>query len=131
MFRYALSVVQRKSVVIILSDFKGKWSENLLSPLAQKHDLVVIQVSDPTEIKIPKMGIIPLHDKESNKTIWINSSSKQYREHLQEKFMANSKQIESVCKKYRSRYVLITNGEDYFSKLVELFTPRETHYARL
>lgn len=131
MFRCALSIVQRKSVVIILSDFKGKWSENLLSPLAQKHDLVVIQVSDPTEIKIPKMGIIPLIDKESNKTIWINSSSKQYREHLKEKFMANSKKIESVCKKYRSRYVLITNGEDYFPKLVELFTPRETHYARL
>jgi len=131
MFRYTLSVVQRKSVVIILSDFKGKWSENLLSPLAQKHDLVVIQVSDPTEIVIPKMGIIPLLDKESNKTIWINSSSKKYREHLEEKFMANSRHIESVCKKYRSRYVLIKNGEDYFSKLVELFTPRETSYARL
>ncbi len=131
MFRYALSTIQRKSVVIVLSDFKGKWSANLLSPLAQKHDLVVIQVADPTEMRNPKMGIIPLIDKETNKTIWINSSSKKYREHLQEKFTQNSKHIEAVCKKYQSRYVLITNGEDYFPKLVELFTPRETSYAHL
>jgi len=131
MLQYSLSVIKRKSVVIILSDFKGGWSEKLLAPLAQKHDMVVIQVSDPTEISIPRMGIIPLIDKETNKTIWINSSSKKYREHLKEKFIANSKKIETVCKKHRSRYVLITNGEDYFPKLVELFTPSESSYARL
>ncbi len=131
MLHYGISVIKRKSVVIIVSDFKGVWSEKLLSPLAQKHDLVVIQVSDSTEISIPKMGIIPLIDKETNKTIWINSSSKKYRLHLQEKFLANSQKIETVCKKYNSRYVLITNGEDYFPKLVELFTPSESAYARL
>ncbi|MDZ7650592.1 MAG: hypothetical protein U5K54_27530 [Cytophagales bacterium] len=37
--------------------------------MARKHDLVMIQVSDKRETQLPKLGIIPVFDKESNKTV--------------------------------------------------------------
>ena len=88
MFKYASKVIKRKSVLVIISDFKDDWNAQLLLPLARKHQLAIIQVSDPTEVKIPSMGIIPILDKETNKTIWINSSSKKYKTQLKQKIFA-------------------------------------------
>jgi uncharacterized protein (DUF58 family) len=62
---FALNTIKRRSVIILISDFIDEGYFDNLRALARRHDLVVIQISDKRETRLPKLGIIPVLDKES------------------------------------------------------------------
>ncbi|MGN6645085.1 MAG: DUF58 domain-containing protein [Cytophaga sp.] len=125
--QYTLSILKRKSIVIVLSDFIDEnYDKNLIS-LSKKHDLVLIQIQDTREIHLPSMGIIPLVDTETNKTIWVNSSSKTFRVNMEKRQRAIQTKLENFSKSYESNYTCIKTHEDYIIKLVELFRVRNFH----
>ncbi len=121
---YALDLIKRKSVVILISDFIDDNYEHNLRALARKHDLVVIHLSDRRETNLPRLGIIPLLDKESKKTLWINTSSPVFRKNIKETFTGNKSKLEDFCRKQRANYVNIYTDEDYIPKLIKLFRVR-------
>jgi uncharacterized protein (DUF58 family) len=51
---YALNLIKRKSVVIMISDFIDEGYEHNLKALASQHDLVVIHISDKRETQLPR-----------------------------------------------------------------------------
>jgi uncharacterized protein (DUF58 family) len=117
-------MVKKRSVLILISDFIDDNYHKTLQALAIKHDLVVIHLSDKREAKLPKMGIIPVFDKEARKTIWINTSSSEFRKGITEKFNLSKKQLQDICKKSNSSYLQIFTDEDYVTKLIKLFQIR-------
>ena len=121
---YVLNGIKRRSVVIMISDFVDDNYDKSLRALANKHDLVVIHLSDRREAKLPKLGIIPVFDKESRKTIWLNTSSSAFRTGVSQKFILNKNKIEDICKKSNSSYLQIFTSEDYVTKLIRLFQVR-------
>jgi uncharacterized protein (DUF58 family) len=121
---YVLNVVKRRSVIIIISDFIDDNYQKNLGSLASKHDLVVIHLADRREAKLPKMGIIPVYDKESKKTVWINTSSSGFRTGITQKFTLNKNMLEDLCKKTNSSYLQIFSNEDYVNRLIRLFQIR-------
>ncbi len=121
---YALNLIKRKSVLIMISDFIDEGYEHNLKALAAQHDLVVIHISDKRETQLPRLGIVPLLDKESKKTIWTNTSSPNFRSQLKRTFEENSGILEQFCRKHRANYVNIYTDEDYVPKLIKLFRVR-------
>ncbi len=122
---YVLNTVKKRSVVILISDFIDENYEKNIKALANKHDLVVIQLSDRREAKLPRLGIIPVYDKENKKTIWINTSSSEFRNSITHKFNLNKNLLKDICKKSNSSYLQIFNNEDYVNKLIKLFQVRK------
>jgi uncharacterized protein (DUF58 family) len=121
---YALNLIKRKSVVIMISDFIDDGYEHNLRAMASKHDLVIIHISDKRETQLPRLGIVPLLDKESKKTIWTNTSSPQFRRGLRDTFDGNVSKMETFCRKHQANYVNIYTDEDYVPKLIKLFRVR-------
>ncbi len=121
---FTLSFLKRKSVVILISDFIDSGFEQNLITLAKKHDLVVIHLSDKREIDFPRMGIIPLYDKETQKTIWVNSSSSKFRLKVNDIFKKNKEILEDICRKQEANYLWVDTNEEYVTKLVKLFRIR-------
>lgn len=121
---YALNLIKRKSIVIMISDFIDEGYEHNLKALSSQHDLVVIHISDIRETQLPKLGIVPLIDKESKKTFWTNTSSPAFRNELKETFEGTQGKLEQFCRKHRANYVNIYTDEDYVPKLVKLFRVR-------
>ena len=121
---YALNLIKRKSVVIMISDFIDEGYEHNLKALSAQHDLVVIHVSDIRETQLPRLGIVPLLDKESKKTIWTNTSSASFRRELKSTFEGNQGELEQFCKRQQANYVNIYTDEDYVPKLIKLFRVR-------
>ncbi|WP_420153027.1 DUF58 domain-containing protein [Siphonobacter sp.] len=118
---FALNILRRKSVIILISDFIDTGYEQNLKALAKKHDLVVVHLYDEREVNMPSLGIIPVYDKESRRTLWINTSSPQYRKTTRRVFEENQQRLETLCKQYKANYLSVDTQEDYVPKLIKLF----------
>jgi uncharacterized protein (DUF58 family) len=120
----ALGLLRKKAVVFMISDFIDEGYEHSLKGLARKHDLVIIQLFDKRESSMPGLGIIPLIEKESGKTLWVNTSSGNFRNTLDKTHKKNSSSLERFCSRNDVNYVSIVTGEDYVPKLIRLFRHR-------
>lgn len=121
---FALNVLKRRSVVILLSDFIDAGYEHALKALARKHDLVVIHLYDQREVNLPRLGIIPVLDQETRRTVWVNTSSPRFQSQMQTVFTDNQRRLEQLCKQYKANYLAVDSQEDYVPKLVRLFQVR-------
>ncbi|HHP7241075.1 MAG TPA: DUF58 domain-containing protein [Cyclobacteriaceae bacterium] len=124
-FSYTLQMIKRKSVVIVISDFIDEETYfHHLKGLGRKHDLVVIHIADKRETQFPKLGIIPLYDKESGKNIWVNTSAGNFRSKIEKSYKGSSSQLEDFCTRNQINYLSIKTDEDYVPKLIKLFRVR-------
>jgi len=124
MILYTLQTVKRKSIIILLSDFIDNNYESHLKALSKKHDLVIIQLYDKKEISLPRLGIIPVFDKETRKTFWLNTSSKEFRAMQKERFEKTKGLLENIALKSNANYLMINTEEDFVPQLIELFRKR-------
>jgi uncharacterized protein (DUF58 family) len=122
---FALNILKRKSVIILISDFLDKDYAHNLKALARKHDLVVLHIYDKREINLPSLGIVPVFDKEAGRTTWINTSSGFFKREMKEIFEDNSSQLEKLCKQNKANYLSIESESDYVESLIQLFRFRK------
>lgn len=121
---FALNSIKRRSVIILISDFIDEGYEHHLKSLARKHDLVLIQVSDKRETQLPRLGTIPVLDKESKKTIWVNSSFGDFRTKMIDHHHERQQALISFSKKHQVNFLAVSTEEDYVPKLLRLFKVR-------
>nr|WKN39071.1 DUF58 domain-containing protein [Tunicatimonas sp. TK19036] len=122
--RYLLNIIKRRSIVIFVSDFIDEDYDYNLRALARKHDLIVVHLSDRRETQLPSLGIVPVYDKESRKTLWVNSSSSFFRNRINKTYGHTREHLEEFCRKYQANYLPVDTEEDYVPKLIRLFRVR-------
>ncbi|MBX2898276.1 MAG: DUF58 domain-containing protein [Cyclobacteriaceae bacterium] len=121
---FALNSIKRRSVIILISDFIDEGYEHHLKSLARQHDLVVIQISDKRETQLPRLGMIPVLDKESKKTLWVNSSFGDFRKTMIDHHFERQQALITFSKKHQVNFLAVSTEEDYVPKLLRLFKVR-------
>jgi uncharacterized protein (DUF58 family) len=121
---FAQNFIKRRSVIVMISDFIDENYFSGLKSLARKHDLVVIRISDKRETQLPKLGIIPVFDKETQKTIWVNTSFGGFREKIAAHSTTRQEELAEFSKKHQINFLSIDTDEDYVPKLLKLFKVR-------
>ncbi|MBX2917330.1 MAG: DUF58 domain-containing protein [Cyclobacteriaceae bacterium] len=121
---FALNSIKRRSVIILISDFIDEGYEHHLKSLTRKHDLVLIQISDKRETQLPRLGTIPVLDKESKKTIWVNSSFGDFRTKMIDHHHERQQALITFSKKHQVNFLAVSTEEDYVPKLLRLFKVR-------
>lgn len=122
---FVLNILKRRSVIILISDFIDTGYEKNLKALANRHDLVVIHLYDQREVNLPRLGIIPVFDTESRRTVWVNTSSPRFRARMRGVFQENQQQLELLCKQFRANYLAVDSGKDFVPALIQLFRVRK------
>lgn len=122
---FGLNMLKKRSVVVLISDFLDTDYLSRVKAMAKKHDLVVIHVYDQREVKLPSMGIVPVYDKESKRTVWLNTSSPSFKRDMRDVFHENKEHLERICKQYNANYLAVDTREDYVPRLVQLFRVRK------
>ena len=69
------NILNKKSIVFILSDFFDELSKSL-TILSIKHDVVALRLYDDFEEKVKNIGFSLFYDLESNTKYWLDTSSK-------------------------------------------------------
>ncbi|MCZ2473379.1 DUF58 domain-containing protein [Aquirufa ecclesiirivi] len=122
---FTLQVLKRRSLIFVLSDFIDENYHDLLRAMSQMHDLVVIQIVDKQEIKLPSLGIIPIFDPERKRTTWVNTSSAFFKNLQKEQGSHRAEELKKLCKQWQADYISIRAGEDFVPTLVKMFTARK------
>ena len=130
MFMFALNLIKKRSIVIVISDFIDEGYERPFKALAQKHDLVAIQVTDPREAALPALGIIPVYDKEEGRTTWVNTAFGSFSKKISDTFTSEREHLKTICKKNQINYLGISTKEDIVIPLIELFKNRNRTMKR-
>lgn len=121
---YFNNVIKKRSVVFILSDFVGSEFKKELKIANRKHDVVAIHIHDKREQNISNLGIVALEDAESEKIIYVDTSSKKVRNHFFTTQKNIQERLKQVFKSTGSDYINISTGQDYVKILINFFRNR-------
>ena len=77
--KFLSSVMKKKAIVFVLSDFIASDYEKTLKITGNKHDVTGIRVYDEREESIPNLGMVQLQDAETGKVQLVNTRSKKIR----------------------------------------------------
>ena len=72
--------VRRRSTVFVVSDFisESGWDKPL-GMLAQRHEVTAVRLTDPLELALPDLGLIPIRDAETGEQLLVDTSDAGFR----------------------------------------------------
>lgn len=77
--KFLSSVMKKKAIVFVLSDFIADNYRDTLKIAARKHDVTGIRVYDKAEENIPSLGMVQMQDQETGELLLVNTGSKSVR----------------------------------------------------
>ncbi len=77
--KFLSSVMKKKAIVFVLSDFIADGYRDTLKIAAKKHDVTGIRIYDKAEENIPNLGMVQMQDQETGELLLVNTGSKSVR----------------------------------------------------
>jgi uncharacterized protein (DUF58 family) len=116
--------LQRKSLFIIISDFLDEGYETSLKHLARKHEVILIRLYNPHELMPAGAGMVPVYDKESGQSLWVNSGDGGFRRKVSARFEQIVAGLTSLSTRNRIDYLNIDTSQDHIQSLETFFRKR-------
>ena len=117
----AAKLLKKRSLVFILSDFRSSRWEKPFARLAQKHDVVALRITDPSDSELPEIGTIPFYDAESKKKSLFPTLSRRFKAQWREANQKRSEQWKDFCSEHGAFPLTISTQEDAVSTLQRFF----------
>lgn len=122
---YLNRIVDRRSVVFLISDFQAPDFSKEMSITSRRHDLIAMQIVDPREEELPDVGWLTLEDAETGEQIEVNTSDRRVRVALAERVRALAQTRLKDFRRKRIDTVTLHTHEDYVVPLRTFFRNRE------
>jgi uncharacterized protein (DUF58 family) len=121
---FASKISKRKNVMFVISDFMDKnfWTE--MKYLNFNHDVIGVQIYDIFEKEFPDLGLIQVHNSESNQRVWIDTSNKKIRDNFSKDFSERLNTFAQKCKNIGFDLIQVGTNEDYVKSLTRFFKRR-------
>lgn len=118
------NILKKRSIAFILSDFWDRDYELPLRILANKHDLIGIQLYDQMEEQLPDIGFIQAYDLETGQMQWIDTSSSSLRKEYEERFAKHLFDTKEIFRKSTSDLIQLRTDHSYIEALMAFFKKR-------
>ncbi len=122
---YFNSVIKKKSVCFILSDFISPDFIKPLSISSNKHDIIALRIYDKREEHLPKVGMIAFKDVETGEIKFIDSFDQKTRESFKKESEREKRKIKKIFPSCGVDLIEINTTEDYVKPLINFFKSRE------
>ncbi len=122
--RYLNSVIKKRSISFILSDFMDNGYETVLKIASRKHDLIGVRVYDDLESRLPDIGLIKIIDSESGRKQLVDTGSKKVRDDYANYFDERTSYFYSSFQRSGASILSINTREDYVKHLMHFFKNR-------
>jgi|TARA_Y100000385_G_scaffold145927_1_gene151592 uncharacterized protein (DUF58 family) len=121
---FVSKISKRKNVIFVISDFidENFWTE--MKYLNFNHDVIGLQIYDLFEKEFPDLGLIKVHNSESNERIWIDTSNEKIRSDFSKDSSKRLNNFAKKCKNIGLDLLQINTDEDYIKALTRFFKRR-------
>lgn len=121
---YCNNLIRKQAVVFVLSDFMSPDWQAPLQVMAQRHDLIGIEVCDPLELALPAKGLIRIQDPETGQTSWVDGQNKGYRQQHQHKTETTREGYRHNWQRLGGDWLSLRTDQDYLPDLLGFFRQR-------
>lgn len=125
---YTNRVLNRRSIVMLASDFQDEGYEHQLKITKKKHDLVNIIIHDHLEDDLPDIGLVPLQDAETGEQMLIDTSSQKVRKTYKARRLREKAELRDKLKRMKADSVFLKTNEDYVEPLMRFLERRVQRY---
>src|SRR6476661_3192992 len=108
------ALAQQRSVVIVVSDFRGPqdWRRPLLE-LAGRHEVVAVEIRDPREQELPNAGVLWLVDPETGRQLRADTRSEKLRARFAAAAAEERAALARSLAHAGARHVVLTTAGDW------------------
>ncbi len=121
-------ILNRKSVVFLLSDFMSSGFEDAIRIANRRHDLITLSITDPREVEMPPVGFLELEDAETGEIIVFDTYDAQVRKQFTDEANEDSKRLAQDFRRMKVDHIPIRTDKDYIEPLVKFFHRRAKRY---
>ncbi len=119
------TMLRRRAVLFVVSDFLTSGYQNSMARLARRHDLIAIQLTDPRERELPDVGLVTLWDPETGASRCVNTRDVRVREHFRRRGEEFDQQLERTLREQGADLLRLETGRPYAEALLAFFRRRE------
>ena len=129
--RHALKLVQRRSLLIVITDFlaAGGW-QRPMAMLGHRHEVVAVRMVDPTELAIPDIGVVTFEDPESGEQLQVDTSDVRLRARFRLAAAEQSRRSSSDLRRAHVTELIITTEQPFLPQLIEYLRRRTVELQR-
>jgi len=122
--KFLRSVMKKKAIVFIMSDFIADDYQQTLKIAAGKHDITGIRVFDKHEASIPNLGMVQMEDEETGELMLVNTGSKTVRHNYAKFYNQKVNYYKDSFAKSGAGTLACRTDESYVKKLLGYFKTR-------
>lgn len=122
--KYLTSVMKKKAIVFVLSDFISASFLSSLRIAARKHDVTGIRVYDQSEAALPNLGMVEMLDRETGERRLIHTGSKTVRRNHHLAYQKRVSAFNEAFTKCGAGTIDCSLQESYVKKLLGYFKNR-------
>ena len=119
--KFLSSVMKKRAIVFMLSDFMDDDYEKTAKIASKKHDLTGIRVYDKHDEEIPNLGMVPMLDAETGTIQYVNTSSKSVRNSYKANALKLTDYYMNTFKRSGAGTINTRVDEGYVKKLLGYF----------
>lgn len=125
---YVNRLLNRKSIIVLASDFEDRDFEKQQKITSRKHDLVNLVIRDRLEEELPDAGVIPLIDAETGKRRIVDTSDRSVRTIYKRNVLRRKQELNDYFIKNKMDFVDVYTNESYIRPLTSYFRRRIQRY---
>jgi uncharacterized protein (DUF58 family) len=127
---YLTSLIKKKAVVFLISDFLDEGFETALKVASRKHDLIAVDIADRVELAPPAAGCFLLKDLESHSSFSADFGRPALRRDYSAIRSRRRGRLQELFRKHGIDSLAIDSSQDYEKPLFDLFLKRRKKFAR-
>ena len=117
-------ILGQHSVIFIISDYISPEFLHPLKFLKNRHDVILVNLSDIRESELPDIGYTMLEDMESGEQLIVNTSDQKFRQTFTQNSLENSEKIKKDISKLKAEMVNVSEQIPFDIALRHFFNRR-------
>ncbi|MFA6701658.1 MAG: DUF58 domain-containing protein [Dysgonamonadaceae bacterium] len=123
--RYMTNAIKKRCTTFLISDFIDTNDYKQALKIAnRKHDVVALQVYDRMSTGLKSVGLMKVHDPETNQDTWIDTSSKRTQADYLNWWSTQQQTMVNAFKQSKVDSVSVSTDDDFVKSLMMLFQQR-------
>ena len=117
--------IQRRSLIFVISDFISApgW-ERALQLLNQRHEVLGVRLWDPSEVRLPDLGVVVMEDAETGEQVTVDTHDGRFRRRFEEVARRRESDLAETFKSAGVDLLSISTEEDLVRTIVRYATLR-------